>query len=105
MLVENDAPWSPDWQPSPEVLEWFRRFLTRTRPGVWVMPGTGQIYNLNPQTKTMMLIKGDPDDPKHWHDKNKVTLNLLGWTVLDGPHDSAEQMSFAEAVVESLLNN
>jgi len=91
----EDQDWSDTWEPSPEILAWFHNFLRRTRPGVWVSPGSGQIYNLNPQTKTATLISGSPNDPKHWHDKNKVTMRRLGWTVLDGPEDP-DQMSFAE---------
>lgn len=97
-LLMEDDPWSPDWQPTPEILAWFRAFLNRTRPGVWAVPGTGQIYNVNPQTKTMTLIQGDPNDDKHWHAKNKVTMAALGWTVLDGPGDHPGQMSFAEGL-------
>lgn len=98
MLLENDAEWSPNWQPTPEILAWFRNFLNRTRPGVWVSPGSGQIYNINPQTKTMTLIQGDPNDEKNWHNKNKKTMAALGWTVLDGPHDHPDQMAFAEGL-------
>ena len=94
-LEAQDADWTPEWQPTPEILAWFHNFLNRTRPGVWVSPGSGQMYNLNPQTKTAILISGSPNDPKHWHDKNKVTMQKLGWTVLDGPGNPNE-MSFAE---------
>lgn len=102
---QNDPDWTPDWQPSPEILAWFRNFLNRTGPGVWVSPGSGQIYNLNPQTKTATLIKGSPHDPLHWHDKNKVTMRRLGWTVLDGPNDHPEQMSFGERLTAVEIRN
>jgi len=105
MLLEADADWSPTWQPTPEILAWFRNFLNRTRPGVWVAPGSGQIYKINPQSKTMMLIHGSPNDPKHWHDKNKKTMAALGWTVLDGPDDHPDQMAFAEHTTPTEIAN
>ena len=105
LLEVEDTEWSPVWEPSPEILEWFRRFLSRTRPGVWVSPGSGQIYNLNPETKTAILIHGSPYDLKHWHLKNKKVMSMLGWTVLDSPGDKPDQMSFAESISAELLED
>ena len=99
----RDENWSMSWEPTEEILAWFRSFLNgRKRPGVWAVPATGQIYNINPQTKTVMLIHGDPDDEQHWHAKNKKTMAMLGWTVLDGPYDHPDQMSFAESIMSEL---
>lgn len=104
LLEMRDDSWSPTWQPTAHMLAWFRNFLNRTRPGVWAVPATGQIYNINPQTKTMILISGDPQDPQHWHDKNKVTMGKLGWTVLDAPPspENPDEMSFAESIRSEL---
>lgn len=91
----NDPLWSYAWRPSPEILAWFRRFLERA-PKMWVSPSSGHVYAINPETKTMTLAHGDPHDARHWHDKNKVTLAELGWTVLDGPDSPNDEMAFAE---------
>lgn len=65
---------------------------------VWGVPGTGQIYKISHANKTFTLIDGEPNDPKHWHDMNKVTLAKLGYRVLDRPELPGYEQAFAEAV-------
>lgn len=104
----NDPPWSENWQPSPEILAWFRRFLSQGKDGVWVSPTSGHMYQINHGTKTIILIRGKPNDPRHWHDKNKRVFKLLGWQVYDEADpdpDNPDHMSFAESTVASLLED
>lgn len=96
-LLEDD-PWSENWEPTPAMVGWFQRMLSMLREGaVWGVPGTGQAYQISHANKTVTLIHGEPNDPQHWHDKNKKTLARLGYRVLDGPGDGPDQMAFAES--------
>jgi len=95
MLMEDD-PWSESWQPTPEILAWFRNFLRMMREGAtWISPGSQHIYQISHANKTFTLLHGDPHDPKHWHDKNKRTLAALGYRMIDGTEPS-DEISFAE---------
>lgn len=96
-LLEADEPWHAGWQPSREILAWFRSFVGMMREGsTWASPGSGHVYRISHANKTFTLVAGDPHDPRHWHDKNKRSLEALGYTVLDGP-DTPGQQAFAEA--------
>lgn len=102
-----DQPWGPNWQPHPAMIEWFARMLHFMKDkSVWAAPGSGQVYEIDKQAKTLTLIQGDPNDPQHWHDKNKKTLAQLGYRVLDRPEPPPDpnQMAFAEAVLQAVLN-
>lgn len=101
----EDEPWSEAWEPTPEMLEWFRLHLSLLRTGaVWALPGTGQVYLIDHEKKTLTLVNGSPNDPYHWHDKNKKACEMLGYRVLDGP-DDPNQMSFAESIVAELMED
>ena len=69
------------------------------------------MYQINHGTKSVILIRGNPHDPRHWHDKNKRVFAALGWTVYDSPlevdpdPDNPDHMSFAEALTSSLLED
>lgn len=96
LLEQEDEEWSDNWQPTPVILAWFRRLLTVLRDNtVYGAPSTGQIYLLSHKRKTFALVYGSPNDSKHWHDKNKVVMDTLGYRVLDRPEvppDNPEQV-------------
>ena len=99
--IKEDEEWGPNWQPDPRMIYWFRRHLASLNDGaIWGVPGTGQIYQVDHQAHTLTLIHGEPNDEMHWHDKNKKTLALLGYQVLDrpAPPERPDEMAFAEAV-------
>lgn len=100
----NDVPWSENWQPTPQILAWWRRVISLfgAKGGHWASPTSGHVYAVNPGTKTLILLQGDPDDPRKWHLRTKRCLAQLGWTVLDSPKDQTDQQAFAEALVECL---
>lgn len=81
-LLEDDE-WSPNWQPDANILAWFKKTLSMfKRDGqTWVVPGSGHAYVLFPSHKVMMLIDGDPNDPKNWHNKTTRAVQALGWTM------------------------
>lgn len=79
----NDPPWSENWQPSPEILAWFRLLLASGKL-YWQTESSGHKYQIDHGTKSFILIRGNPHDSRHWHDKNIKTLAALGWKVLDG---------------------
>jgi len=102
-----DEPWHEGWQPHPMMVQWFRSFLARlTDHAEWGMPGTMQIYKFDKPNRTVTLITANPNDPMHWHDKNKVVFQMLGYEVFDRPQPPPDpnQMSFAEAVLQAVLN-
>lgn len=97
-LVEDDE-WSETWQPTPQVLEWFRHFLRNMREGaMWAVPGSQHVYRISHADKTFTLLQGDPNDPKNWHKKSKRTLAQLGYRMIDGTEGEPEngEMAFAE---------
>lgn len=102
-----DEPWHEGWQPHPMMLQWFRVFLSRLSDDAeWGMPGTQQIYKFDKQNHTVTLITANPNDHMHWHDKNKVVFQMLGYEVFDRPQPPPDpnQMAFAEAVLQAVLN-
>lgn len=96
LLEQEDEDWAANWQPTPGILAWYRRFLSVMRDcSLWGAPSTGQIYLLSHRRKTFTLVYGNPNDSQHWHDKNKVTLDKFGYRVLDRPEvppDDPEQV-------------
>lgn len=106
-LLFEDEPWSPNWKPTPDILAWFRNFLRIMNEGsIWTAPGSQHIYKISHKNKTLTLTHGDPNDPKHWHDKNKKTLAELGYTVLDKepPKDNPNEISLS-ASADQIVNN
>jgi hypothetical protein len=102
----EDQPWGPNWQPQPHMVAWFAQLLRVMKDGaVWAAPGSQQVYKIDHQAKTFTLMSGNPNDPNHWHDKNKKTLPHLGYTVLDAPPPPPrpDEQAFAEAIIEELL--
>ena len=98
----EDEEWSLYWQPTPEVLHWFEQTLRRFKEGQpWVVPGSGHVYRVSHAHKTLTMLAGDPHDYKHWHDKTKRSIAALGYRMIDGQEDEADQMSFAEAKVNA----
>jgi hypothetical protein len=107
-LLEDDidTPWHPLWRPHPMQVLWFQRLLSRLSVrATWEMPGTGQKYLVDKANYTVTLIHGDPRDEKHWHDKNKIILNLLGFRVIDGTEPPPDEMTVTEALVQALLED
>lgn len=102
-----DMPWSPNWRPHSKMVEWFVQLLDHlTDNATWGMPGTGQVYQIDKPNRTITLVTANPNDPMHWHDKNKVVFRMLGYTVHDRPQPPPDpnQMAFAEAVLQAVLN-
>lgn len=86
------------WEPSPHVLNWFRNLLrTLKNGGEWVVPATGQVYQVDQNNRTVKLVLGDPNDPDQWHEKTKLTFQALGYTVYDEPPGNPDEVSFAES--------
>lgn len=107
LLTEADGPWVPGWQPDRQMVAWFANMLRTLNDGaVWGVPGTGQVYQISHANKTLTLIHGDPKDPRHWHDKNKITLAKLGYKVLDRPESppNPDEQAFSEAIVDVFLD-
>lgn len=103
----EDGEWTPGWQPDQNILAWFKRALSAFRDGqTWVLPGSGHAYLVYPSQKVLVLLAGDPNDPKHWHDKTTRSIEALGWTMAnwgrepEAPEDDSDpdQMSFAEGI-------
>lgn len=102
----EDEEWSPNWQPDANILAWFRKALSLFKKDgqTWVLPGSGQAYLVFPSQKVLVMLGGDPNDPKHWHDKTKRSIEALGWTMgsfdEETPEDDGDPdvMSFAEGV-------
>lgn len=91
----EDTDWSPDWRPTPGILQWFRNLLRGAPEGTeWTMPSSGQVYKISHADKTVTLIKGAPNDSMHWHDKNKLVFGMLGYRTLD---PSTPDQAFAES--------
>ena len=107
-ILMEDEPWSEAWEPTPEILAWFKNFMSKMAEGsTWAAPGSQHIYKISHATKMVTLMHGDPHDPKHWHDKNKKSLAALGYTVLDGPKSSGSgnEFALAENLVVVLLED
>lgn len=87
------------WEPSPHVIAWFQNLLRgMAHNGTWVVPATGQVYQFDKPHHAVTLVHGEPNDPEGWHNKTKLVLQQLGYTVHDNsePQNPDEQM-FAEA--------
>lgn len=100
-----DPPWSENWRPNHQILAWFRQFLNdalaHPERDKWVSPGAGLVYQYDLEQRIFYLIAGNPHDPKHWHDKNKVVLGMLGYNVVDTPPpaDADQHQTLAEAML------
>lgn len=88
-----DFPWEAflteaeeTWEPSPHVIAWFQNMLRMLKPmGEWVVPATGQVYEIDKPNRTVTLVAGGVNDPDHWHEKTKAVFQKLGYTVHDEP--------------------
>jgi hypothetical protein len=98
VLEDHDArhEWRPGWQPPESDLIWFVQHLQdmiMTGARKWEVPATGQVYFFDFDNRKATLIKGDPNDPEHYHQMVKTTLEWLGFTVREG----TEEIAVAEA--------
>lgn len=88
--------------PNEAQVAWARRMLQSLNDGAaWIVPATGQIYQVSHADKTIILVEGDPNDPQGWHEMNKVLFATVGYRVLDGP-ENPDEMAFAEAMSVSI---
>ena len=72
------------WMPSPFQVDWFRDFIGKMRDGTeWHVPATGHVYKIDKVRKTFTLIRDAEHDPDRWHDRNKMVLGLLGYSMVD----------------------
>lgn len=88
-LVWQLLPTLPDkplnWTPTRDQVEWFRVFIEKARDGMeWHVPSTGQIYKIDKVNKTFTLIRDSELDVNDWHERNKMVLGLLGYSMIDG---------------------
>jgi hypothetical protein len=103
LISEAHDPFGPNWRPTRDMLAWFQRFLSMMNDkSTWAVPGTGQVYKIDRKAKTFTLIDGPLHEPMHWHEKNKVTLGMLGYKVLDkpAPPPNPNEIALAEAEEE-----
>lgn len=100
LVSEAHDPYGPNWRPTRDMLAWFQRFLSMMNDkSTWAVPGTGQVYKIDHKAKTFTLVDGPLHEPMHWHEKNKVTLGMLGYKVLDkpAPPPNPNEIALAEA--------
>lgn len=73
-----------DFEPSWEQVNWFRTLVAGMPRDEfkWKVPRTGQEYIMNRVKKTFTLVREMPD-PDDWHQKNKVILSRIGWSMVD----------------------
>jgi hypothetical protein len=101
-VLEDDFPLHenfPGGEPPPHVISWFQNLLRTLKPvAIWGVPGTGQIYEINQQNRSVKLMKGQPNDPLGWHAKTKSVFEKLGYTMHDGTENAgADEQAFAES--------
>lgn len=73
------------WQPTPEDVAWAENLFSFCREGAtWGMPVNGNVYQIYPTTKRVVLVSGI-DDSTHW--RFTQILKVMGWT-LEGIPDS-----------------
>lgn len=73
-----------NWTPTQYQVEWFREMISRAKPEQkWKVPSTGQVYQIDKVNKTFTLIVDTDNDKDRWHEKNKMILALLGYTMID----------------------
>ena len=79
--VEPNKPfWFNMWEPTPQMVEFFRSMLRLLRPLTpWHVPATGNVYIIDKERQTFTLVEGKVDE---WHWKNVKTLAKLGYRVL-----------------------
>ena len=85
LLAEaSDAPWGRSWQPSESQLAWFRANVLGGKEDYvkWECPRSGQVYWIAKTCKTVTLIQGNAHDLMHWHDKNTIVFNKLGYRMV-----------------------
>ena len=69
------------WQPEPQDLLWTTSLLKTIRDGgVWVIPATGQAFQISHAERTLTLIRdpGHPDGPE-MYSRIAAVLEKLGW--------------------------
>lgn len=73
-----------NWTPSEQQVNWFREMISRATDGIkWKVPSTGQVYQIDKVNKTFTLIIDTDNDKERWHERNKMILALLGYTMID----------------------
>jgi hypothetical protein len=105
-IVKNKGEIKEAMDITPETMNWFQNLLRTMKPkGIWGVPATGQVYEIDQPNRTVTLVQGDPNDEKHWHETTKKIFELLGYTVHDAP-DSPDEQAFAESadqIVDAML--
>lgn len=71
--------WYDSFDASP-FKAWAEQFLSKMTDGsIWQLPMNDHVYKIDKTAKTLILIRGTPDEP-FW--KNKKTFGLLGYAVM-----------------------
>lgn len=85
-----------NWTPSRSQIEWFRTFIEKMNDvAEWEVSSTGQRYRIDKKAKTFTLIKDTDQDINNWHERNKMILGLLGYTMIDN-RSSAQTYSVVQ---------
>jgi hypothetical protein len=87
-LIWQRMPTLPDkplnWTPEKFQVEWFRDFISKMKDGTeWHVPSTGHVYKIDKTNKTFTLTHDVEHDPNDWHERNKMILALLGYSMID----------------------
>lgn len=79
-----------EWEPEAFQIEWVKNLIASIKPdGIWGLPNTGLIYNLDKKNKELHLVVGNLENPESLdiHNKNKTVFGIVGWKVLDKRKD------------------
>jgi hypothetical protein len=72
------------FDPTEEQINFFREIIRLASEGCkWGIPSTGHEYRIEKTKKQFVLTRTVEHDPERWHDKTKMILALLGWSMVD----------------------
>ena len=73
----------PAYTPTEADLAWVTITLRLLNDGgIWICPGTTQLYRVSHKDKTMSLISSPRSDPD-FTEKTRATFAAVGYTILD----------------------
>jgi hypothetical protein len=91
-LATGQPPWFSAWEPTPEMVDFFRLLFASVRssgrvfdwhlldwvecPVEWRVPASGNLYHIDTERRKLILVEGAVDD---WHWLNIKTVAVLGW--------------------------
>lgn len=70
------------YDPAPRDITFIKELIS-SGAKLWGVPATGQHYEIDHSTKTFKLAIDSEHDDNRVHDKTKMILGLLGWSMID----------------------